>query len=119
MSPYTEPVTLAYAHQAIRLRELAPLDEADYARATGAPLETARTWLRGEHSPSGEHADRLVELAVIVQRLSGVLKPEAIPESLNSAVPVLDDDTPLERIARGDSDAVARVVSGFESPGFS
>ena len=34
--PYAEVMTLAYAHQAIRLRELAPLDEKDYARATGA-----------------------------------------------------------------------------------
>ncbi len=111
-------MSLAYAHQAVQVREFAPLSDDDFARATGADLGTARAWLRGERSPSGEHADRIVELAVIVQRLRRVLKPEAIPEWLNAPVPLLDDDVPLDRLARGDYAAVADVVSGFESPGF-
>ena len=61
----------------------------------------------------------MVELAVIVQRVSRALTPEAIPTWLNAPVPLLDGDTPLERIAGGDYETVASVVSGLESPGFS
>ena len=54
-----------------------------------------------------------------MQRLSRVLKSDAIPAWLNSPVGLLDGDTPLERIAGGGYEAVAGVVSGLESPGFS
>ena len=54
-----------------------------------------------------------------MQRVSRALTPEAIPTWLNAPVPLLDGDTPLERIAGGDYETVASMVSGLESPGFS
>ena len=44
---------------------------------------------------------------------------DAIPGWLNTAVPVLDGQRPLELIASGQYERVARVLASFESPVFS
>jgi hypothetical protein len=104
----------AYADQAIQLREYASVSEDDLA----AELDAVRGWLDGRAAPTRPQADRLVELAVIVQRLARTMRPDAIPGWLNAPVPVLDGRRPLELIAGGDYERVARVVSSFESPVF-
>jgi hypothetical protein len=108
----------AYADQAIQLREFASLSEHDLAAVTGADVDAVRAWLDGRAAPTRPQADRLVELAVIVQRLARAMRPEAIPGWLNAPVPVLDGRRPLQLIASGDYERVARVVSSFESPVF-
>lgn len=109
----------AYADQAIQLREFASVSEHDLAAVTGAGLDAVRAWLNGRAAPTRPQADRLVELAVIVQRLARTMRPDAIPDWLSTPVPVLDGHRPLELIAGGDYERVARVVSSFESPVFS
>ncbi len=109
----------AYADQAIQLREFASVSEHDLAAVTGADLDAVRAWLDGRAAPTRPQADRLVELAVIVQRLARTMRPDAIPGWLDTPVPVLDGRRPLELIAGGDYERVARVVSSFESPVFS
>jgi hypothetical protein len=108
----------AYADQAIHLRDSVPLTEQDLALATGASQGTVAAWLDGIAAPEGAHADRLIELAVIVQRLARTMTADAIPGWLNTAVPVLDGQRPLELIASGQYERVARVVASFESPVF-
>jgi Protein of unknown function (DUF2384) len=108
----------AYADQAIQLREFASVSEHDLAAVTGAGLDAVGAWLDGRAAPTRPQADRLVELAVIVQRLARTMRPDAIPGWLNTPVPVLDGRQPLELIAGGDYERVARVVSSFESPVF-
>ena len=97
---------------------LVPLTEQDLAIATGASQATVAAWLDGIAAPEGAHADRLIELAVIVQRLARTMTADAIPGRLNTAVPVLDGQRPLELIAGGQYERVARVVASFESPVF-
>ena len=62
----------AYADQAIRMRDSVALTEHDLA-----------AWLDGIAAPEGAHADRLIELAVIAQRLARTMTADAIPGWLN------------------------------------
>ena len=81
-------MSLAYADEAIHIRQLAPLTARDIARATGAGQSTVEAWLARTRAPSGTRAERLLELAAIVEQAARVLRPEAIPVWLNKPVPV-------------------------------
>ena len=112
-------MTTAFAEEAIRIREMGHLTARDIARATGAGLSTVGAWLRRTRSPRGERAERLAELSAIVERLARVIEPDYIPVWLHKPVPALDDEKPIDRLARGEWQSVARLISGLESPGFS
>jgi uncharacterized protein (DUF2384 family) len=86
---------------------------------TGAGVSTVGAWIRGTRSPRGERAERIAELSAIVERLARVMEPDYIPVWLHKPVPVLDDDKPIELLARGEWKPVVRLVSSLESPGFS
>ena len=79
------------------------LSDRDIARATGAAASTVGAWIRGTRSPRGDRAERLA--------------PGYIPVWLQRPVPALDDEKPIELIARGDYLRVARLVSSLEEPG--
>jgi hypothetical protein len=108
----------AYADQAIDLRDSVSLAEQDLAIATGASQATVAAWLAGIAAPDGAHAGRLIELAVIVRRLARTMTADATPGWLNTAVPVLDGQQPLELIAGGQYERLARGVASFEAPVF-
>jgi uncharacterized protein (DUF2384 family) len=111
-------MSLAYADEAIHLREITALSDRDIARATGAGVSTVSAWLRRERAPRGRRAERLVELSAIAERLAAVLGPERVPVWLNKPVPALDHRKPLDVIAEGGYEQVSRVVAEFESPTF-
>lgn len=64
MTPTVHP----YAREARRVHDIAGLTDADIARATGAAPSTARAWLAGTRNPTGERADRLIELRELDKR---------------------------------------------------
>jgi hypothetical protein len=103
-----------FVREAAFVSEVGHLSDADIARATGAAVSTARAWLGGTRSPSGERAERLVELSALVERLTRVMDPSYIAVWLRKPVPALDDDKPLEVIARGEYRRVAKLVSALE-----
>jgi transcriptional regulator with XRE-family HTH domain len=111
-------MTTAFAEEAARLRETG-LSDRDIARATGAGVSTVGAWIRGTRSPRGERAERIAELSAIVERLARVMEPDYIPVWLHKPVPALDDDKPIELLARGEWKQVVRLVSSLESPSFS
>lgn len=111
-------MSLAYADEAIHLREIGTLSDRDIARATGSGLSTVSAWLRRERAPRGRRAERLVELSAIVERLAAVLGPERVPVWLNKPIPGLDHRKPLDVLAVGGYEQVSRVVAEFESPTF-
>ena len=74
-------MSLAYADEAIHLREVASLSDRDIARATGSGVSTVSAWLRRERAPRGRRAERLVELSAIAERLAAVLGADASPAS--------------------------------------
>ncbi len=107
----------AFAEEAVRIRELTRLSDAQIARAVGAAPSTVRDWLAGRSSPTGTRAERVAELAEIVDRLARVMDPGYIPVWLSRPIEALDDRKPLELIGGGRARRVAQVVSGLESPG--
>ena len=107
----------AFAQEAVRIHRVARLSDVQIGRAVGAKPSTVRGWLALRSSPSGQRAERVAELAEIVDRLVRVMDPEYIPVWLSKPVEVLDDQKPLDLIARGKARRVAQVVSGLESPG--
>jgi len=112
-------MTLAFAEEAIHVRDTGHLSDREIARATGAAPSTVREWLSRRSTPSGTRAERLAELSSIVERLALVLRPSYIPVWMNKPIPALDDDKPIDRIAQGDYRAVAQLISGLEDPGAS
>jgi uncharacterized protein (DUF2384 family) len=111
-------MSLAYADEAIHLREVASLTDRDIARATGSGVSTVSAWLRRERAPRGRRAERLVELSAIAERLAAVLGPERVGVWLNKPIPALDHRKPLDVIAQGGYEQVSRVVAELESPTF-
>jgi Protein of unknown function (DUF2384) len=82
-----------------------------------APRSTARGWLAERSAPTGERAERLIELAAMVERLERLMAPDYIPLWLRKPIPALDDDKPLDLIGQGEYRRVAKVISGLEDPG--
>jgi uncharacterized protein (DUF2384 family) len=109
----------AFAQEALRIHDYAHLSDVQIGRAVGAAPSTVRDWFAKRSSPTGSRAERVAELAEIVDRLGRVMQPDYIPVWLSKPIEALDDRKPLELIARGDARRVARVVSGLESPGAS
>src|SRR5436309_8506578 len=107
----------AFAEEALRIHDVAHLSDAQIGQAVGAAPSTVRDWLALRSSPTGERAERVAELAEIVDRLARVIEQEYIPVWLSKPIEALDDRKPLELIARGQSRRVARAISGLESPG--
>jgi transcriptional regulator with XRE-family HTH domain len=109
-------MSMAFAEEVGHARDLGHLSEGDIARATGAAPSTVRAWLNATRRPTGVRADRIAELSALVERLARVIDAEYIPVWLHKPVPALDDDKPLDVLARGDYRAVSRLVAALESP---
>jgi transcriptional regulator with XRE-family HTH domain len=103
--------------EASRVRDVAHLIDREIAAATGAEPSTVRDWLSGRSSPTGERAERLIELAEMADRLTRVMDPEYIPIWLNRPTEALDNDKPVEVLARGDYRRVAQLIAELEYPG--
>lgn len=119
VSCYSLVMATAFAEEAARIRETGHLTDGDIARATGAGVSTVGAWIRGTRSPRGERAERLAELSAIVDRLANVIEPAYIPVWLRRPAPALDDEKPIDLLARGEWRPVARLISALESPTFS
>ncbi|HXD68741.1 MAG TPA: helix-turn-helix transcriptional regulator [Gaiellales bacterium] len=109
----------AFTEEAVRIRQMGHLSDREIARATGAGVSTVGAWMRGTRTPRGERAERLAELSAIVERLVRVMDPSYIPVWLQKPVRALDDEKPIELLARGEWRPVTRLISELESPGFS
>jgi uncharacterized protein (DUF2384 family) len=91
---------------------------AESARATGAARSTARAWLAHTRSPTGERAERLIELSALVERLARVMEPSYIAVWLRKPVPALAESKPIDVIASGNYVQVAELVSALEEAPF-
>lgn len=88
----------------LRVHEDAHLSDRQIATATGAKPSTVRDWLTRRSVPSGARAERLVELAEMADRLSRVMDPGHVPIWLTRPVMALEDEKPVEVLARGNID---------------
>lgn len=107
----------AFAKEAVRMHKRGHLSDQLIARATGAAPSTVRGWLALRNEPSGRRAERVAELSALVERLARVVEAEYIPVWLTKPLEALDDEKPIDLIARGDYVRVARLVSSLEAPG--
>jgi hypothetical protein len=103
--------------EARRVHDLAGLSDRTIAAATGAKPSTVRGWLSGRSEPTGARAERLIELAEMTKRLSVVVRPGSIAVWLHRPILALDDEKPIELIARGEYRRVAKLISEIEYPG--
>jgi transcriptional regulator with XRE-family HTH domain len=118
ISCYNMAMSLAYADEAIRIRQLAPLTERDIARATGAGVSTVSAWLHRTRAPTGRRAERLVEFSAIIERLAAVLEVEYVPVWLNRPLAALGHRKPIDVLAAGGYEELSRLVAGLEAPTF-
>jgi uncharacterized protein (DUF2384 family) len=109
-------MTTVFADEAVRIHERGNLSDRLIAHATGAAPSTVRGWLRHRSEPSGKRADRVAELSSIVDRLARVMKPEYIPVWMSKPIEALDDEKPVDLIARGEYRRVASLISELEDP---
>jgi uncharacterized protein (DUF2384 family) len=84
----------------------------------GMARSTARAWLAHTRSPTGERAERLIELSALVERLTRVMEPSYIAVWLRKPVPTLAERKPIDVLAGGDL-RVAELVSALEGASFS
>ncbi len=110
-------MTTGYLDEALRVRDAGGLNDELIARATGAARSTVRDWLARRSSPTGVRAERVGELSAIVDRLARVMRAQYIPVWLARPIEALDDDKPIDVIARGEYRRVAQVISALEDPG--
>jgi hypothetical protein len=110
-------MSAAYAQEVVRIRDAAQLTDKLIARATAAAPSTVREWLAFRSQPTGERAERLVELSAIVDRLPRVMQADYIPVWLLKPIEALGDEKPIDLIARGDYRDVAKLISSLEDPG--
>jgi hypothetical protein len=107
----------AFADGARRVHAIGRLSDVLIAQAVGAAPSTVRDWLARRSSPTGRRAERVAELAEVVDRLARVMDPGYIPVWLSKPIEALDDQKPIALIARGQARRVARLVSSLETPG--
>jgi hypothetical protein len=112
-------MSIAYVDEVARIKALAPLTDADIARATGTSAGTVAAWRAGRQDPSGPRARRLVELSALVERLAALMRPEYVPLWLNKPVARLGHRAPADVLADGDYDEVSGAVGELEYPTFS
>jgi len=110
-------VAIAFADEALRIKRTAGIGDELIARSTGAARSTVRDWLARRSAPTGVRAERLGELAAIVDRLPRVMRPEYIPVWLTKPIEALGDEKPIDVIGQGEFRRVARIVSELEDPG--
>ena len=116
---YNTAMDTAFAREALYAREVGRLSDRDIARATGAGVSTVGAWMRRTRSPTGERAERLAELSATLERLARVIDPDYIPVWLRKPILALDDEKPLDVLARGEYRRLSRLISELESPTFS
>jgi voltage-gated potassium channel Kch len=110
---------MTVAEEVAYVRGLSGLSEQDVARATGTGLSKVVACTRGTRRPTGARLERFAELAALVERLARVIYTDYLPIWLHKPVPALDDDTPLDVLARGEYRRLSTLVAELESPGAS
>jgi len=110
-------MTTAFAEEAVRIHEGGHLTDRQIARATGAAPSTVRSWLNGRSAPTGERAERVVELSALVSRLTRLIEADYIPVWMTKPIEALDDEKPIDVLGRGEYRRVAAVVRALEQTG--
>jgi hypothetical protein len=107
---------MALARKISYLREVGKLSDGVIAFLMGSDVDTVNAWVRQAQKPTHRQADRLTELATMVERLTRAMESGYVPIWLQQPLPALDGEKPLDLFARGDHLRLSRLVSELESP---
>lgn len=72
--------------------------------------------MRRTRRPTGTRPLRVAEFTAIVERLARSVEPDYISVWLHSPLAALDDEKPIDLIARGEFQPVNRLIAALESP---
>ena len=103
----------------LAVRHVGGLSARQIAQTIRVRPTTVSGWLTGRGTLTELQAERLLELSTVVERLARLLDSASIPIWLNTPIPALGGEKPIDRIAVGDDHAVAKLISGLEDPGTS
>src|SRR2546423_7162650 len=93
----------AFANEAVRIRMTAHMTDTQIGQAVGAAASTVRDWLNHRTNPTRERAQRIAELAEIVDSLSRVVPADYIAVWLYKPIDALDHESPIKLIALGEA----------------
>lgn len=108
-----QEVTSALAERLGSALQRADLDQEEVARVLGTNPRTVSRWLRQEAAPRREARERLLEFLAVVERLSGVMRPEPAHDWLFSPNPLLGHEKPAEQLARGEYRKVLGAIDAL------
>lgn len=91
----------------------ADLDHEEVARVLGTNPRTVSRWLRQEAAPRREARERLLEFLAVVERLSGVMRPEPAHDWLFSPNPLLGHEKPVDLLAQGEYRKVLGAIDAL------
>lgn len=110
----TTVARVSLAEEIARVCRLGNLTAGHLAEATGGDPSSARRWLHGTRTPTGEHATRALELTALIERLAQIMDASYIPTWLIKPIARLDDRRPVDAIREGDYREVSRLVAALE-----
>ena len=90
------------------------LDHAEVARVLDTNPRTVSRWLQRQAAPRPDARERLLELIAVLERLSGVLRPEPAHDWLFTPNPMLEHHKPLDLLREGD---YRRVLGAIDALG--
>jgi putative toxin-antitoxin system antitoxin component (TIGR02293 family) len=88
------------------------LDQTDLARMLETNRRTVSRWLSRETAPRHEARERLLELIAVLEKLSGVLRPEPAHDWLFTPNDSLENHKPVDLLRAGE---FRRVLSAIDA----
>jgi putative toxin-antitoxin system antitoxin component (TIGR02293 family) len=89
------------------------LDQADLARMLETNPRTVSRWLTRETSPRPDARERLLELIVVLEQLSGVLRPQPAHDWLFTPNPSLAHHKPVDLLRTGEFRQVLGAIDAM------
>jgi len=91
------------------------LSREKFGRLAGFSVRALANWESGTQRPGEQARIRLLEMERLLQALSRVIRPAAIPEWLDTPNPAFEGLKPLEVMERGQIDRLWRMIFYLES----
>ena len=89
------------------------LDQTELARVLGTNPRTVARWLSRQTAPRPDARERLLELIVVLEKLSGVLRPEPAHDWLFTPNHSLDHHKPVDLLRMGEFRRVLGAIDAM------
>ncbi len=96
-----------------RATEQIELDQAELARLLGTNPRTVSRWLSRQTAPRPDARERLLELIVVLEKVSGVLRPEPAHDWLFTPNDSLEHHKPVNLLRTGELRRVSSTIDAM------